>query len=467
MPDTATQTEATPPFLSPGEGVGQVIWDMPARWRGVALLNPYQNDTIRAVETQCDHLQGIMLHRSVGVDDSAFRLLYAGDGLFILPSCGNAPPIGPIDLGRPVPGTDMFAKHDMRNQGHAPLMGQPCSFFLGWTPNANGFEHKGKHDEHAEVCNWVWWNNEMNLPARWFFTNSDNPYGIPYLGMFALATFTDFERLQDGSHLLLLLEECTRDATAPPPGLGAAIQAAKSPKALHDAIADGLPPEYSRTDIKGEAGRLVQGLEPAAPGTAKPGWVNRIRMTGFTYQTARQPKQTPNLMGNPAMPLRVFYDWSEDDPSGEKAQMLTRVSLDQHSWDGAPYMDIHLDRNGNDTYVLEPGGPCYTLGHGPRGIVRQDWAKNDGGIAKARLVDNPVICPGETLDIIALQSNYDRWFWVWYTPGNKGQLFMEVPQKADVLLVLTDYYTYDMDPAPFPKGWSEHPSGCKPPPASS
>ncbi len=34
---------------------------------------------------------------------------------------------------------------------------------------------------------------------------------------------------------------------------------------------------------------------------------------------------------------------------------------------------------------------------------------------------------------------------------------MEIPQKADVLLVLTDYYTYDMDPQAFPRDWWNEP----------
>ncbi|GGC11714.1 hypothetical protein GCM10011363_30420 [Marivita lacus] len=34
---------------------------------------------------------------------------------------------------------------------------------------------------------------------------------------------------------------------------------------------------------------------------------------------------------------------------------------------------------------------------------------------------------------------------------------MEIPQKADVLLVLTDYYTYDMDPPAFPRDWWNEP----------
>jgi hypothetical protein len=35
---------------------------------------------------------------------------------------------------------------------------------------------------------------------------------------------------------------------------------------------------------------------------------------------------------------------------------------------------------------------------------------------------------------------------------------MEIPQKADVLLVLTDYYTYDMDPPAFPQNWWKEPT---------
>lgn len=79
------------------------------------------------------------------------------------------------------------------------------------------------------------------------------------------------------------------------------------------------------------------------------------------------------------------------------------------------------------------------------------------GSAKASLRDNPLICPGEVLNITTL-PNDDRHFWVWYTPENKGRLFMEIPQKADVLLVLTDYYTYDMDPPAFPQNWWKEPT---------
>jgi hypothetical protein len=302
-----------------------------------------------------------------------------------------------------------------------------------------------------QTCNWVWAKKTQKLeclPLRWFFTNANNPCGIPYLGLFALATFENFES-SDAVDQLDWASDLCKSADAASASLISALQNAKDTKAFHGAIVDNLKnrPEFWQGSSE-QPGQIITGLGPADKGTGEPEWDKRIKMTGFTYQTSKHDPSEG--LGDATMPLRVYYDWPSTGL--QDAHMLTHLSLNQHEWFDADHMDIFLDAKGNDTFVTFQDGHTKFEGHDATGIVKYNWAAMDHGAAKASLRNNPLICPGEVLNITTL-PNDDRHFWVWYTPENKGVLFMEIPQKADVRLVLTDYYTYDMDPPAFPKDW--------------
>lgn len=429
---------------------GLPIPQMPDAWISRALVNPYYDDEIRAVHTVCVHSKAQMFHQSYGVDETAFSLFFEDGDLYLMPHDRTTAPIGPIGMGAPVPGRNMFAVHGLLNQGSGFLYNQPVDFHLGYSPEANGY--KGNTPPTTmQTCNWVWAKKTQKpecLPLRWFFTNANNPCGIPYLGLFALATFESFES-SDAVDQLDWASDLCKSADAASASLISALQNAKDTKAFHGAIVDNLKnrPEFWKGSAE-QPGQIITGLGPAAKGTGEPEWDKRIKMTGFTYQTSKHDPSEG--LGDAAMPLRVYYDWPSTGL--QDAHMLTHLSLNQHEWFDADHMDIFLDAKGNDTFVTFQDGHTKFEGHDATGIVKYNWAAMDHGAAKASLRDNPLICPGEVLNITTL-PNDDRHFWVWYTPENKGVLFMEIPQKADVLLVLTDYYTYDMDPPAFPKDW--------------
>lgn len=429
---------------------GLPIPQMPDAWISRALVNPYYDDEIRAVRTVCVHSKAQMFHQSYGVAETAFSLFFKDGDLYLMPHDRTTAPIGPIGMDVAVPGRNMFAVHGLLNQGSGFLYNQPVNFYLGYSPEANGY--KGNTPPTAmQTCNWVWAKKTQKLeclPLRWFFTNANNPCGIPYLGLFALATFENFES-SDAVDQLDWASDLCKSADAASASLISALQNAKDTKAFHGAIVDNLKnrPEFWQGSSE-QPGQIITGLGPADKGTGEPEWDKRIKMTGFTYQTSKHDPSEG--LGDAAMPLRVYYDWPSTGL--QDAHMLTHLSLNQHEWFDADHMDIFLDAKGNDTFVTFQDGHTKFEGHDATGIVKYNWAAMDHGAAKASLRNNPLICPGEVLNITTL-PNDDRHFWVWYTPENKGVLFMEIPQKADVLLVLTDYYTYDMDPPAFPKDW--------------
>lgn len=174
---------------------GLPIPEMPEVWVSRALVNPYYDDEIRAVQTVCVHKKAQMFHQSYGVDKTAFFLFFEGSNLYLMPHDRATAPIGPIAMSTSVPGQNMFAMQGLLNQGSGFLFNQPVDFHLGYSPEANGY--KGDAPPTVmQTCNWVWTRKTQEtecLPLRWFFTNANNPCGIPYLGLFALATFESFE----------------------------------------------------------------------------------------------------------------------------------------------------------------------------------------------------------------------------------------------------------------------------------
>ena len=442
------------PTIKNNGRIGDATPNLPEIWVATSLANPYVDDTVRAVRTVCNHANGRMLHESYGVDGTAFRLFYVGDELYLFTNEDDRQQrraVGPIPQPIAVPGADIFEQKGLENQGGGYLLNQKVDFHLGYSPNANGYEHTPP-SEPTPVCNWVWaYPDEHLMPLRWFFTNHNNPCDIPYLGYFALATFEIFQKGTEANNSLDWAAEWAETATAAPQALLEAMANVKTSKDFHDAIQANLGSEYWQGQ-EGQAGKIITGLGPAIS-QHEPEWNGRLKMTGFTYQTAHHPDNYP--IGVPAMPLRVYYHWPKSGVAD--AHMLTHCSLDQYEWSDTDHLNIYLDANGNDTFIMKQDGSNEFMGHDKTGIVKYNWASQDFGTAKATIKDNPVICPGETLNITTL-PNDQRHFWVWYTPDNKGQLFMEIPQMADVLLVLTDYYTYDLNPEEFPKDWWKEPA---------
>lgn len=371
---------------------GLPIPQMPDAWISRALVNPYYDDEIRAVRTVCVHSKAQMFHQSYGVDETAFSLFFKDGDLYLMPHDRTTAPIGPIGMDVSVPGRNMFAVHGLLNQGSGFLYNQPVNFYLGYSPEANGY--KGNTPPTSmQTCNWVWAKKTQKLeclPLRWFFTNANNPCGIPYLGLFALATFENFES-SDAVDQLDWASDLCKSADAASASLISALQNAKDTKAFHGAIVDNLKnrPEFWQGSSE-QPGQIITGLGPADKGTGEPEWDKRIKMTGFTYQTSKHDPSEG--LGDAAMPLRVYYDWPSTGL--QDAHMLTHLSLNQHEWFDADHMDIFLDAKGNDTFVTFQDGHTKFEGHDATGIVKYNWAAMDHGAAKASLRNNPLICPG-------------------------------------------------------------------------
>jgi hypothetical protein len=212
-------------------------------------------------------------------------------------------------------------------------------------------------------------------------------------------------------------------------------------------------PDYDAGVSTGEAGRLVQGLMPAPSNAPIPSWSSRLCITGYTLPTAEQPQAVSTDPSTAALPIRVFYDWTNQ-------RMLTRASMSQHTFGGAPFDDMIL--NDRITYIVARmlDGTHKCMGTQPVGLPKPDWAIDDNAQPRAVIVDNPVLCPGQTINISVAPNPPDRHFWLWYTADMDGVLFIEVPQKGNVGLVVTDYYSFDHDPPAFPDSAFDVPQDC-------
>lgn len=435
-----------PPTLSPPRLTTPP--PLPGKWRAVALLTPYRNGEIFAAEVQYDWSQSAMLVTMWGLEGSARQRLFVGDDFFVLTPPGAKSPkvYGPLPSTAPVPAPDWLVPHGMTAVGSGVVMGADCDWFVGYSPNVNGYQNPPPPPNPVPlVCNWAWFHKDSGLPFRLFFTNADNPYKLPELGDFSMTVFTGFQA-DDSVDLAAVVARARSEATKPAAAQAQAITDAASPAELQAAI-DRLDPAPLSVDPVVMAGKLVKGLAPPPAGAPLPEWSDRLCILGYTYPTA----QKPNIP--PVLPMRVFYDWT-------KGRMLTRCSLSVTAFDAVPVQDLILNTSVTHIVVRKPDGSHICAGTVPVGLPRPGWAKDDGGQPKAIITDNPVLCPGETLHVSTLTSNGGRWFWVWYTPQNDGRLFMETPQFGDVGLVLTDYAGFDHDPPPFPDAAFVVPADC-------
>ncbi|NBC95931.1 MAG: hypothetical protein GVY27_06215 [Deinococcus-Thermus bacterium] len=451
-----------PPVLQPAPLRGGPPPRLPERWRAVALMIPYQGGAadgppdergqIYAAEITYDWSVQAMRVRAHGVEGRPVDLLYVGDEYYVLDNVDPRPlrVYGPLPTETPVPGPDWLTRRHLTCQGRGTLSGVECDWWLGYTPNANGLmdgDGSGKSGgSDIEVCNWIWVRADTGLPFRLFFNNADNPYKLPVIGGYAMTYFTEFDAVEK-TDLPALVEWCRREA-ADISGAGVAEPApARGLEEIHDAMRAAVPNHMEGAPEDGAA-RLVKGLRRAPPDAPRPQWSPRLCITGRTFPTAR-----PKGFDAGALPMRVFYD----APDG---RMLTRASIEVDRFDGATVEDMILHDGITHLVLRHPDGSHVCAGVKHVGPPYMNWGARDMGLPKAVIEDNPVLCPGRKLHVTALGSSADRWFWVWYTPDNDGVLFMEVPQKGNVGLVITDYETFDHDPPPFPEDAFDVPQDC-------
>lgn len=442
----------TPPLLKPPSRPGATPPPFPQAWTATALLSPYRNEELFAASVAYDASGLDMRVTCYGVDGGAADLLFSGTSFWVLLPAGDPDPkaYGPFPAADPVPPPDWLAGRAMTLQGRGPLLGVDCDWWVGYSPNANGY---GGQQPPAipQVCNWVWTRAESGLPFRLFFNNADNPYGLPLLGLFAMTNFTAFAPAPVGAFSTEAARLRSAAALPRQAGLADAVAAARTMPDLLAAIA---PLAAGAATPSRRASDLIPGLEPAPADAPLPAWTPRLCITGTTYPTAQDPT-------NPAAawPMRVFYDWA-----GQR--MLTRAALDVGRFDGVPLSDTILEAAVSYSIERRPDGRHVCQGTAPVGLPKPDWGASDAGIPKAVIRDNPVLGPGQVIHVTMLPSDSGRWFSVWYTDGGDGVLFMETPQFGDVTLVLVDYATFDHDPPPFPHDAFEVPPDCRAAPAS-
>jgi hypothetical protein len=419
----------------------------PERWHAIAVLTPNTDSQIWAAEAWYDWSAGAMRVRLCGVEEAGLDLLVVGNELFVIKVADSVVTraIGPIPTTVAVPPPNWLADRGMALEGIGDLHGRSCEWWVGYSPCVNGYEGPPPPTP-TPVCNWVWARAGDRMPWRMFFTNHDNPLGLPILGDFAMVSFTQFEPVA-ASDLAALVAQARGLATRPP-----GLLAASPIEALLDALRKALP-DAPTDPLPGGAGALVKGLGPAPTDARPPSWEPRLYLTGFTLPTARGP--TPA-----ALPMRVFYEWPQ-------LHMLTRLSLSATSITDVSLQDMVL--NGDITVIFQrdTDGTITCRGTKPVGLPKPDWGAQDGGKVRAVLVDNPVFGPGETINLTVMPSMGGRVFWVWYTTTGHGLVFMEVPQFGDVGLVLTDYAHFGFDPPPFDPALFTVPEKCQPAPTAS
>lgn len=447
-----------PPVLSPVDAGSPPR--LPDRFSAIALMMPFQGGTaddpadsrgqVYAADVTYDWSVQAMRVAAHGVEGKPVDLLFVGAEMYVIDhrADGGLRFFGPMQADAPVPQTDWLAGRGIRCQGRGDVGGIACDWWLGWTPNANGLsptDPQPPKGTQIDVCNWIWTRADTGLPFRLFFNNVGNPYRLPVLGAYPMTYFTRFEPV-DRTQLPKLVHLAQQEAVRVPEGV-AFPAPGRGLEDLYDAMHARDGAFMAGAPADGAAG-LVEGLKPAAPGAPLPEWSPRMCMTGWTFPTAKNPQ-----FGTACMPIRVFYE-------DERDQMLTRAWLAVNDLDSADVMDMILHDGATHMVLRTPDGGFKCHGTKPVGPPYRDWAARDRGRPKAVIQDNPVLGPGRTLHITALPSTEGRWFWVWYTPDNDGVLFMEVPQKGNVGLVVTDYDVFDHAPPPFPQDAFEVPAEC-------
>lgn len=416
---------------------------LPSRYTATMLGTPYRNGQVCAVrllfqEASANFPDNGMLIEFVGAQEGKLMVLYSGDKFYLMSPTTNW--VGPFDSTVSVPGTDWLRSLNLSLQGHGDLMSRACDWWLGYSPNQNGYVGTPPPTP-AQVCNWFWLDSATGFPFRMFFTSTGNPTGLPFIGtFFSTLNVTEFTPLISQEDAALF--EAPTTIETPSPKLAEAAKSADTFDTLLAAVRTHAP-ELEHLD--GAPGDLIEGLGPPPPNPTAPFWSPRMWLTGYTFQTSEPSGQ---YSGDDAMPLRVFYEY---DANGK--HMLTRCALSQFGFETVDVMDIILSATGNQTVIRFPNGGHVVEPPGQFGLVKPNWAAQDNPVFRAQIDNNPVLCPGKTLIVTTLPSDHDRWFWVWYTQDGHGQLFMETPQCGDVGLVLTDYFSFDTDPPPFPPGW--------------
>ncbi len=428
------ETLPGPPTFNPWYGGSQPV-DLPMQWQGVALLTPFSDTQLLICEITYDWYIQSMRVTVYGLEDGYIDFFFTPSGAYLVESATpGGPPTayyGPYDTDVNTPAPGFLAGKTLPALGTQQVLTQNCVWWIAQTIGTNGYQNPPPHHQ-IEVSNLFNYRVDNGLPWRMMFVNQTNDFRIPIIGTACLVHFPTFDAVT-ATDLGAYRESAEKEAKA-----GAHLKFETGPDLEHAMQVS--KPDFSRDQLLARIQQLIPGIEPPPGSAPLPYWPERLYMTALTTLTDKPA----------SYPTAVRYDWSIQ-------RMLTEFSAGPDT-----LLDTYL--TGDRTYLVEwntATGTHKCLKQLPVGLLKPNWPTVDGGLVKGLINNNPDLSPGKTTQITVLPSQPPRYFWIWYTTQNEAVTFIEVPQLADVMLILTDYFDYNGNPPPFDPGVFKIPDDCQ------
>ncbi|HEX4848992.1 MAG TPA: hypothetical protein VFV30_12680 [Novosphingobium sp.] len=430
---------------------------MPAAWSATVLLHPFSPPPsqyphidlpfFQLCIAQLDCLAGEYFSiRVAGTEYGQWWYMMDKDGTRVSTNGGIF--WKDVDMGWSLP-TDWYGAQaaTARCPGAAPLNWMSDRMAEWWTiavPIAT--KEPQRLGLHAEAATWLWFDAETKAPMRMMF--GDGPpmyhYGDPtqlaFLQMFSFSYFTNYSAF----------------------------------------TAEAAPPKPDRWIVPSIAGFSV-----GNPGGYKPFvWNGNFGMTAFMtpvngyfnpLPTRVLYKWTPDAAysqySDRAQDTLMFYNYNPNQPGGLRPLTQQTALLTGPAPSGMPAPPHSASGFLYSEYTT--GGPdCQSGASFPFGQEPPNWVSVPAveGTVWATIVDNPELCPGQTVLIYSVlfppsAPRYPEatYLWTWYAPQAGGDgtnsrpvTFMQSQSTLSegTSLALADYYYYQpfstpIDPANF------------------
>jgi hypothetical protein len=367
--------------------------ELPARWRAVGLLMPFEQGQLDVGEFVYDAALPAMRATVYGLESGAVDLLITQQDTYVIHGAHGAPTYC-TSLGprlRP-PSPQWLAKE---------------SVCLGQFPVASHTVQWWKKLGFDAARYWV--STDTRLPWRSLFLR--RTFDPPIVGDYAMTYFAEFTPLPD-TKLATLRDLCAKNAK---PLEGKDISATPTARELM-----ALGNEPAENERKERIGELIPGLtHKACAGMKTPRWPDRFITTAVV---------TPIQLDEYPYSTLIYYNWSE---------ARTQLILPFHGYPPVLQGILSLkDRVGYRLHYSHDRKPGVCAAALP-GIVRPDWMSVASCQCKA------VVDPGSPLGThvpsqilecpIKMQS--PRIMWSWYTTQDEPIMFVEAePEGTGVML---------------------------------
>lgn len=442
------------PVLQPGPGTPPPVLE--SQWECVALLMPFspiQSNSTAADEAspffelcvaQINYNQGEFFSAQLlGSSGRTWWYLIDVNGTFV--STDGSFPANPVNLGWTLPDVNWFG-NQVQNATCAGTS------YLNWmkAQEVNWWKIPvpiPDTDPPLSAATWMWFDAGSNLPVRMMFGQGppSSLMGDPnQLALFQMFSFTYFPVFSNSPQ------------PAPP---------SSWTNPTFDGFSTGNPNNYELFT-----------------------WSDNFGMTAF---------MTPvNEAFNP-LPTRILYTWK---PDGEYSVMTDRAqnSLMMCTYNpslsytsqialltGYEPKDAPFQLFSDNSFLINYVGDelTYLVANGGFSFPQEspEWVSTPGVQATiaATITDNPVLCPGQTVTVLAVlfpqaPPNYpdSTYLWTWYSPqsedGGKSRPVTFMQSQAGVgvgtSLALADYFYYEefsnwIDPSNYALQLQAAPSG--------